>query len=429
MNYALHARILSCMIGLSLFSSGTPIERMDIATIDIGDFSSVELDQLKSDDRLKWWAEFGDTLVVGGSATQLDSSQWFFASRWPNLSARDVRVVIAGHKNEFSERLQVVAHSGHTMLIVGQDHPPADEHMLIRELCPNHVYVQSAGHASAHSTWSDSDNVAAQSAMSEVDGNRWLADVTTLAGWNRYVAAPGNILARDWLKRQFESLHPSSVNLQKFSVGGREAWNVVATFDAGPGSDIYIVGGHFDSTSEQVSVAAPGAEDNATGAAGVLELARVFGGRERKATMILIAVSGEEEGLYGSKAFVRDMPSEMSQRVKSVITMDMIGYTKDGSLNVLLETSQEFDVLSGQLAEASKLVSGLKYFQSFDPFGSDHMPFINAHIPTMLTIDNDWGDYPSYHRTSDKIENVTGTMGTAILKMNAAALAVLSGRP
>jgi aminopeptidase-like protein len=51
------------------------------------------------------------------------------------------------------------------------------------------------------------------------------------------------------------------------------------------------------------------------------------------------------------------------------------------------------------------------------------MPFIDNNIPAILTIDNDWGDYPSYHRSSDTIDKVSRDMGAAILRMNAAALA------
>jgi hypothetical protein len=55
------------------------------------------------------------------------------------------------------------------------------------------------------------------------------------------------------------------------------------------------------------------------------------------------------------------------------------------------------------------------------------MPFIDNNIPAILTIDNDWGDYPAYHRTSDTIDKVSRDMGAAILRMNAGALANMTG--
>jgi hypothetical protein len=68
-------------------------------------------------------------------------------------------------------------------------------------------------------------------------------------------------------------------------------------------------------------------------------------------------------------------------------------------------------------------VSGLSTFTSYNPWGSDHVPFINQGISSILTIDHDWSDYPSYHRTGDTIDKVSREMGTAILQMNAGALA------
>jgi Zn-dependent M28 family amino/carboxypeptidase len=143
--------------------------------------------------------------------------------------------------------------------------------------------------------------------------------------------------------------------------------------------------------------------------------------------LIFIVFSGEEQGLIGSKAYVRNLPAATRARIKAVINMDMIGFSKDDSEDVLLETSSDFKNLSDQFAAASALVPGLRYFTTFNPFGSDHMPFIDNNIPAILTIDNDWNDYPAYHRTTDTIDKVSREMGTSILKMNAAALAVMIG--
>jgi hypothetical protein len=159
-----------------------------------------------------------------------------------------------------------------------------------------------------------------------------------------------------------------------------------------------------------------------TGAAGVLELARVFARAKPKATLIFIAFSGEEQGLVGSAAWVRAQTTETRARIKQVLTMDMIGYSKDESLDVLLETSERFKPLHDQLLAASRLVDGLHAYSSFNPFGSDHMSFINQDISAILTIDYDWESYPAYHRTGDTIDKVSREMGTAILKMNAGAL-------
>jgi Peptidase family M28 len=418
-------------------SHGPHKHTSEVATINIRGLSLSELNTLKQNSAFKWWSEFGDTLVVGGLTRELRATHATFTGHWKSLDTKDLRIINAGHQNELPPSTITIARSGRTSLVVqnqaldaqakGSGSDGSDHHMAINSFAANTTYVQSSDHDPQPSSWTTQQTSLAQAVMQDIDGARWYSDVSKLNEWNRHVSSPGVISARDWLKDQFDALHATSTVLQKFSVGSRDAWNVVTTFDAGPNSDVYIVGGHYDSISEQVSRAAPGAEDNATGAAGVLELARVFAARRNNATLIFVAFSGEEEGLLGSYAFVANSTPEFKARIKSVITMDMIGYSKDASTDVLLETASEFRTLSDQYVAAARLVEGLTSFTSFNPWGSDHMPFIENHIPAMLTIDNDWGDYPSYHRTTDTLDKVSRDMGVAILKMNAGVLAAMQG--
>ena len=60
-------------------------------------------------------------------------------------------------------------------------------------------------------------------------------------------------------------------------------------------------------------------------------------------------------------------------------------------------------------------------------FGSDHVPYLNQGIPALLTIENDWNQYPDYHSTGDLPVNITLAMGREILKMNVATVAQLAG--
>ena len=64
---------------------------------------------------------------------------------------------------------------------------------------------------------------------------------------------------------------------------------------------------------------------------------------------------------------------------------------------------------------------------SFFPFGSDHVPYLDRGMPALLTIENDWSQYPCYHRTCDLAGLLTLAMGREILKMNVVALAQMSG--
>jgi Zn-dependent M28 family amino/carboxypeptidase len=122
-------------------------------------------------------------------------------------------------------------------------------------------------------------------------------------------------------------------------VGGTVAYNVIATLTGTTRpDDWYIVGGHYDSISEAPLTAAPGAEDNASGCAGVLELARVLTAAPPEGTVLFICYAGEEQGLLGSEDHVADLlASGNASKVQAMLDLDMIAYTADGDLDCLLE--------------------------------------------------------------------------------------------
>jgi len=64
---------------------------------------------------------------------------------------------------------------------------------------------------------------------------------------------------------------------------------------------------------------------------------------------------------------------------------------------------------------------------SFNPFGSDHVPYLNRGMRAILSIDNDWNRYPHYHRATDLPQYLVPNMATQIIKMNLAAVATLIG--
>jgi hypothetical protein len=261
----------------------------------------------------------------------------------------------------------------------------------------------------------------------QIDGARWRQAVVDLAGFGtRYVGTDGCLAARDYVEAQFLG-SGLQVSTPRFSVRGEEAFNVVGELPGnGTTSDIVVVGAHYDSTSEQPRVAAPGAEDNASGVAGLIELARVLSTSPPAATIRFVAFSGEEAGLFGSRDYVdRLMTSGESGRVRAVVNMDMIGYSGDDDLDVLLESDESGKDLMRVLSDAAA-GTGLRIETSLNPFGSDHVPFIQAGIPAVLVIENDWDSYPGYHRSSDTPEKLRVEMGVPVLRMVAGAIADLA---
>lgn len=254
------------------------------------------------------------------------------------------------------------------------------------------------------------------------DQDNWHSDLKTLSAWNRNISQPGVLQARDFIAKEFESLG-LTVTMPEFKVGSTKAYNVVGKIVGKTRPDeVYIVGAHYDSTSENTSKAAPGAEDNGSGTAALIAMARVFAEFPPDATIIFIAFSGEEQGLYGSKDYVEKLAAADSAKLKRVLIMDMIAYSQDDDLDALLETHERNANFVAELADAAAKFTKLRIVTSYDYWGSDHVPFINKNVPAVLTIENDYDHYPSYHRTTDTIDKINIAMGAEIIKMDIAAL-------
>lgn len=268
-----------------------------------------------------------------------------------------------------------------------------------------------------------------QALVDQVDVQRWLADVATLSEWNRYAFGAELVEARDWLVAQFDAMPNVSVTTQSFNLNGTALDNVIATITGSEQPDVwYIIGAHYDSISQRPTVSAPGAEDNGSGTAALLELARIFSAAGPKTSLMFIAYSGEEQGLHGSRAHVDQLIADGHRaKLAGVMTMDMIGYTGDEELDVLLETASFASDTLDIYRTAAETYTDLVVVSSLNPFGSDHVPYLDANFKALLVIENDYNQYPSYHRDTDVVANLNAAMGGGVLRMNAAVLAQWAG--
>lgn len=183
--------------------------------------------------------------------------------------------------------------------------------------------------------------------LREIDPHRIGATVTRLAafGTRHTLSAQddperGIGAARDWIhQRLLEHAAPSdgrmTVELQSYTQEPTPRipqpttiTNVVATLRGtdDPGR-VYVVTAHYDSRASDVLDAtsdAPGADDDASGVAAILELARLFATRPTSATIVLAAVAGEEQGLYGS-AHLAQVLADAGTDVQAMFSNDIIG--------------------------------------------------------------------------------------------------------
>jgi acetylornithine deacetylase/succinyl-diaminopimelate desuccinylase-like protein len=155
--------------------------------------------------------------------------------------------------------------------------------------------------------------------VAQVDADRIAADIQTLVDFgtrntcsDNSGASPGIGAARDWIENQFAALPGLRVRLEPWTYTGcgniRTLHNVLAWIPgSGHPNRLIVIGGHYDSRNTNVKDGvnpAPGANDSGSQAALVLEAARVMAGHTFDATVVFATWSGEEQGLYGSAAFV-----------------------------------------------------------------------------------------------------------------------------
>ncbi len=221
---------------------------------------------------------------------------------------------------------------------------------------------------------------------------------------------------------------PSATKLSRtpVTVGAGHSANLIGD-RAGIGSDrgLVIVTAHLDSINLAggPAAAAPGADDNGSGSAGVLELGRLLAIRSWKHDIRLILFGGEEEGLFGSKQYVATLPPAERSRVRAVLNMDMIATKNTAVPTVLLEGAPVSTAQISALATAAATYTGLKVETSLNPFASDHVPFIDAGMPAVLTIEGADSANGHIHSANDTLNFIDWSFATEILRMNVAALA------
>ncbi|MFN3690949.1 MAG: M20/M25/M40 family metallo-hydrolase, partial [Fimbriimonadales bacterium] len=182
-----------------------------------------------------------------------------------------------------------------------------------------------------------------------------------------------------------------------------------------PGSDsnlrdeVIVIGAHYDHLGfGEVGSLAPepgdihyGADDNASGTAAIMELARLLAqNRERlKRSVLVIAFSAEEEGLLGAAHFVQH-PTVPRENIVAMLNFDMVGRMTNNRVSVSgVGTAAEWESI---LNAANTENLTLQLSQSASG-GSDHMPFMRANIPVLFFFT---GMHPDYHRPSDTWDKI-----------------------
>jgi Zn-dependent M28 family amino/carboxypeptidase len=181
--------------------------------------------------------------------------------------------------------------------------------------------------------------------------------------------------------------------------------------------DVIIVMAHVDS----VMATFAGADDNASGTAVLMEMARLISSYPNKHTVRFLVTNGEEKGLLGSKHYVSKLLEQNKiKNVSLVINMDMVGYNFDQIVE--LETNSEFESMARWYADLAGSYTKLKTKITLGAWGSDHVPFLNHGVPSILTIENWETRTPCYHLKCDKPDTLNYDYAAEIGRLNLAAV-------
>jgi hypothetical protein len=167
------------------------------------------------------------------------------------------------------------------------------------------------------------------------------ADLTRLATFPTRLSTSSHYKAAcDFVEQQLASLGYAT-SRQTITVNGKRSQNVVARRNgSGPASrGMVLVTAHLDSINHEdgASAAAPGADDDGSGSAGAIEIARALKDHTGRHDLRVVLFGGEEQGLFGSRHFVAAMPAAQRSKVRAVVQMDMIGMLNVPAPSVLLE--------------------------------------------------------------------------------------------
>ena len=246
---------------------------------------------------------------------------------------------------------------------------------------------------------------------------------TTQTILSRHKLQPGNSLAETYIKQKLQS-YGLLTTIQSFSTTGKNVF-AVQTGTEFPNQK-YIICAHFDDMPSGTT--APGADDNASGTAAVIEAARIFSQHSFPFTIVYALWDEEEQGLVGSEYYAAQAENA-GDSILGVINMDMIAYDGNGDSNADIHDSPVAN--TGSIID-KMLEVNLLYGINLDldvvpsqPY-SDHESFLNHGYGAVLLIEDDDDFHPHYHTVNDHIQYFNQSYFLKCAKLAFATLASLA---
>ncbi len=244
---------------------------------------------------------------------------------------------------------------------------------------------------------------------------------------SKYVTQPGNKLAAAYLFDRYKSFGYEP-EYQRFEYRLRtgqtgQTANVVATLKGTTNPElVYVVSSHYDSVA-----VGPGADDDASGTAALLETARILARHPLPATVLFASFTGEEGGLLGSREFVR-RAVDGGLKIVGALNNDMIGWANDYRLDNTIRYSNAGirDIQHAAAMQFSNLITyDALYYKNTDAA---------AYYEAYGDIVGGIGSYPvlgnpHYHQAHDLLEGINHQLIAEVAKTTAATVMLLASSP
>lgn len=265
-----------------------------------------------------------------------------------------------------------------------------------------------------------------QPAKLRIDSERLMSAVTTLADpkfEGRAAGSPGGIAARAWIVDRFKAIGLGTVagayvypfTYKRMTMNGRqegEGANVLGfCLGTDPKLPYFVVSAHYDHLGIRDGQIYPGADDDASGIAVILELAAFCQKTPFRHTILFAAFDAEERGLQGAKMFVLKPPMPLD-RIALNVNLDMV--SRNDKREIFIAGTYHYPDLKKPLEEVAKAAPITVLFGHDKPVAiaggvedwtnqSDHGPFHDAKIPFVYFGVEDHADYHKPTDTADKI--------------------------
>lgn len=246
---------------------------------------------------------------------------------------------------------------------------------------------------------------------------------------------------QDWLYHKYNQLGFDSVYLHDFTFLFHDTLretsdNVIAVQRGTRYPDEYVVcGAHYDSYNNTPgnpdSLRAPGADDNASGVAGVMEMARLLKHCKFERSIIYCHFAAEEAGLIGSAAYAKDCAEQLMDIV-GYFNLDMIGYLKESSeMHVRLLYTTRDSIIANYVYNFSEVYfPEMRIWQGWLSWGdSDYSSFNRNGYPAVHTFEDTHHSSPFIHTPDDVLGVSVNNMSQAkrFTELNLGLVATLAG--